>query len=192
MGRLWHRNGKMASKVNTFTDFIACADHLVDAGYTSPAMLAARGGSAGGLLMGAVMNLRPELFKAMIAQVPFVDVINTMLDETLPLTVIEWEEWGNPAIPEQYEWMRSYSPYDNVQPVEYPAMLVTAGLNDPRVAYWEPAKWVAKLRATATFRGPLLLKTEMGAGHGGPSGRYDAWREEALIQSFLLDQIAEL
>jgi oligopeptidase B len=112
-----------------------------------------------------------------------------MLDETLPLTVIEWEEWGNPAIPEQYEWMRSYSPYDNVQLVEYPAMLVTAGLNDPRVAYWEPAKWVAKLRATATCRGPLLLKTEMGAGHGGPSGRYDAWREEALIQSFLIDQI---
>ncbi len=189
MGRLWHRNGKMASKVNTFTDFIACADHLVDAGYTEPSMLAARGGSAGGLLMGAVMNLRPELFKAVIAQVPFVDVINTMLDETLPLTVIEWEEWGNPAIPEQYEWMRSYSPYDNVKPVEYPAILVTAGLNDPRVAYWEPAKWVAKLRSTATFRGLLLLKTEMGAGHGGPSGRYDAWREEALIYSFLLDQI---
>jgi oligopeptidase B len=112
-----------------------------------------------------------------------------MLDETLPLTVIEWEEWGNPTIPEQYEWMRSYSPYDNVTATEYPAVLVTAGLNDPRVAYWEPAKWVAKLRSTATFRGPLLLKTEMGAGHGGPSGRYDAWREEALICSFLLDQI---
>ncbi len=192
MGRLWHRNGKMATKINTFTDFIRCADHLVDAGYTQPSVLAARGGSAGGLLMGAVINLRPELFKAVIAQVPFVDVINTMLDETLPLTVIEWEEWGNPAIPEQYEWMRSYSPYDNVQRVEYPAMLVTAGLNDPRVAYWEPAKWVAKLRSTATFRGPLLLKTEMGAGHGGPSGRYDAWREEALVYGFLLDQITEL
>ncbi len=189
MGRLWHRSGKMASKVNTFTDFIACAEHLIDAGYTQPSMLAARGGSAGGLLMGAVMNLRPDLFQAIIAQVPFVDVINTMLDETLPLTVIEWEEWGNPAIPEQYEWMRAYSPYDNVQAVEYPAMLVTAGLNDPRVAYWEPAKWVAKLRATATFRGPLLLKTEMGAGHGGPSGRYDAWREEALVYGFMLDQI---
>ncbi|MDH3248392.1 MAG: S9 family peptidase [Acidimicrobiia bacterium] len=189
MGRLWHRSGKMASKINTFTDFIACADHLIDAGYTEPSMLAARGGSAGGLLMGAVMNLRPELFKAIIAQVPFVDVINTMLDETLPLTVMEWEEWGNPAIPEQYEWMRSYSPYDNVTATDYPAMLVTAGLNDPRVAYWEPAKWVAKLRSTATFRGPLLLKTEMGAGHGGPSGRYDAWKEEALIYSFLLDQI---
>lgn len=189
MGRLWHRSGKMASKVNTFTDFIACAEHLIDAGYTQPSMLAARGGSAGGLLMGAVMNLRPDLFQAIIAQVPFVDVINTMLDETLPLTVIEWEEWGNPAIPEQYEWMRAYSPYDNVQAVEYPAMLVTAGLNDPRVAYWEPAKWVAKLRATATFRGPLLLKTEMGTGHGGPSGRYDAWREEALVYGFMLDQI---
>ncbi len=192
MGRLWHRSGKMASKVNTFTDFVACADHLVGAGYTASSLLAARGGSAGGLLMGAVMNLRPELFRAVIAQVPFVDVINTMLDDSLPLTVIEWEEWGNPTIPEQYEWMREYSPYDNVTPVEYPAMLVTAGLNDPRVAYWEPAKWVAKLRSTATFRGPLLLKTEMGAGHGGPSGRYDAWREEALVISFILDQITDL
>ena len=139
--------------------------------------------------MGSAMNLRPDLFAAVVAQVPFVDVINTMLDETIPLTVIEWEEWGNPHDPEQYEWMRSYSPYDNVRPVEYPALLVTAGLNDPRVAFWEPAKWVAKLRSTATSRGPILLKTDMGSGHGGPSGRYDSWREEALILSFILDQV---
>ena len=130
--------------------------------------------------MGAVMNLRPELFKAIIAQVPFVDVINTMLDETLPLTVIEWEEWGNPAIPEQYEWMRSYSPYDNVTATEYPAMLVTAGLNDPRVAYWEPAKWVAKLRAMKTDQNRLLFKCALEAGHGGVSGRYERLREQAL------------
>lgn len=189
MGRLWHRSGKMAAKINTFTDFVTCADHLIAAGTTEPSVIAARGGSAGGLLVGAVMNLRPELLRAVIAQVPFVDVINTMLDQSLPLTVIEWEEWGNPTIPEQYRWMRAYSPYDNVADTEYPAVLVTAGLNDPRVAYWEPAKWVAKLRATSSFRGPLLLKTDMGAGHGGPSGRYDAWREEALIISFLIDQI---
>lgn len=190
MGKLWHRAGKMANKMNTFTDFVACAEHLVSTGITEPAKLAARGGSAGGLLMGSVMNLRPDLFAAVVAQVPFVDVINTMLDETIPLTVIEWEEWGNPHDREHYEWMRSYSPYDNVRPVEYPALLVTAGLNDPRVAFWEPAKWVAKLRATATARGPILLKTDMGAGHGGPSGRYDAWREEALILAFILDQVA--
>ncbi len=190
MGKLWHRDGKMANKMNTFTDFVACAEHLVAEGITEPARLAARGGSAGGLLMGAVMNLRPDLFAAVVAQVPFVDVINTMLDETIPLTVIEWEEWGNPHDPEQYEWMRSYSPYDNVRATDYPALLVTAGINDPRVAFWEPAKWVAKLRDVAGSRGPLLLKTDMGAGHGGPSGRYDSWREEALILSFVLDQIA--
>ena len=189
MGKLWHRDGKMANKMNTFTDFVACAEYLVDEGITEPERLAARGGSAGGLLMGAVMNLRPDLFAAIVAQVPFVDVINTMLDETIPLTVIEWEEWGNPHDPEQFEWMRSYSPYDNVRSTEYPALLVTAGINDPRVAFWEPAKWVAKLRDVATCRGPLLLKTDMGAGHGGPSGRYDSWREEAMVLSFVLDQI---
>ena len=190
MGRLWYRTGKMASKVNTFTDFITCADHLIETRTTESHMMAARGGSAGGLLMGAVMNMRPDLFGAIVAQVPFVDVINTMLDESLPLTVGEWEEWGNPKIPEHYQWMRKYSPYDNLAEVEYPAVLATGGLNDPRVAYWEPAKWIARLRSIASSRGPVLLKTDMGAGHGGPSGRYDAWREEALISSFVLDQIA--
>jgi oligopeptidase B len=139
--------------------------------------------------MGAIANQRPDLFRAIVAEVPFVDVINTMLDDTLPLTVIEWEEWGNPAIEEQYRWMRAYAPYENLRAgEEYPAMLVTAGLNDPRVSYWEPAKWTARMRADVRHRGPLLLKTEMGAGHGGPSGRYDAWRDEAFVLAFLLDQ----
>lgn len=190
MGKLWHRNGKMAHKLNTFTDFNTCAQHLVDSGLTTTDMIAAWGGSAGGLLMGACANLRPDLYKAIVAQVPFVDVINTMLDETLPLTVIEWEEWGNPNLAEQYEWMREYSPYDNVAATEYPALFVGAGLNDPRVGYWEAAKWVAKLRAVATNRGPMVLKTEMGSGHGGPSGRYESWKEAALVISFILDQIS--
>jgi oligopeptidase B len=189
MGRLWYEDGKLAAKQNTFTDFIAAAEALVAHGYTTPELLAARGGSAGGLLMGAVANLRPDLFRAIVAEVPFVDVVNTMLDENLPLTVIEWEEWGNPAIEEQYRWMRAYAPYENLRTdVEYPAMLVTAGLNDPRVSYWEPAKWTARMRAEARHRGPLLLKTQMGSGHGGPSGRYDAWRDEAFVLAFLLDQ----
>ncbi len=190
MGRLWYEGGKLAQKMNTFTDFIAAAEHLVASGYTTADRLAVRGGSAGGLLMGAVANLRPELFRAMVAEVPFVDVINTMLDETLPLTVIEWEEWGNPKLEDQYGWMRAYAPYENLDPSrEYPAIFVTAGLNDPRVAYWEPAKWVAALRALTTQRGPLLLKTELGAGHGGKSGRYDQWRDEAEIIAFVLDQL---
>ncbi len=189
MGKPWYESGKMTNKANTFEDFIACARHLIDTGVTTPELLVARGGSAGGLLIGAVANMAPELFKALMAQVPFVDVVNTMLDETLPLTVIEWEEWGNPKIEEQYRWIREYSPYDNVDGREYPAMLVTAGLNDPRVSYWEPAKWVAKLREVGTTRGPLLLKTEMGAGHAGPSGRYDAWKDEAFDLAFMLDQV---
>ncbi len=189
MGKPWYEAGKLAGKKNTFTDFVACAEHLVSVGIADGDRLAARGGSAGGLLMGAVANLAPQRFAAIVAEVPFVDVINTMLDETLPLTVIEWEEWGNPAVEEQYRWMAGYSPYDNVAPVEYPAMLVTAGLNDPRVAYWEPAKWVAKMRAVARHRGPLLLKTEMGAGHGGPSGRYSAWEDEALVLAFILERL---
>jgi oligopeptidase B len=139
--------------------------------------------------MGAVANLRPDLFRAIIAQVPFLDVVNTMLDETLPLTVIEWEEWGNPKVADEYSWIRAYSPYDNVEAKEYPAILATAGLNDPRVSFWEPAKWIARMRAVATTRGPLLLKTEMGSGHGGPSGRYDAWRDEAFDLAFMLDQV---
>ena len=191
MGRLWYEAGKLENKSNTFTDFVAAAETLIDTGYTSPDRLAIRGGSAGGLLMGAVVNLRPELFRVAIAEVPFVDVINTMLDESLPLTVIEWEEWGNPKFEDQYRWMRSYAPYENIGAgTEYPALFVTAGLNDPRVSYWEPAKWVAALRTSTTSRGPVILKTEMGAGHGGKSGRYDAWRDEAEVIAFILDQIA--
>jgi oligopeptidase B len=190
MGRRWYEGGKLLHKRNTFTDFVAAAEHLTAAGYTSPDRLGARGGSAGGLLMGAVSELRPDLFRAVVAEVPFVDVVTTMLDPSLPLTVTEWDEWGNPADDrETYEYMKSYSPYDNVVPTEYPAFLVTAGLNDPRVCYWEPAKWVAKLRATKTDDRLLVLKTEMGAGHGGPSGRYDAWRDEAMVLAFLIDQL---
>lgn len=187
MGRAWYEQGRLMNKRNTFTDFIACAEHLVAGGWTSPERLVIRGGSAGGLLMGAVANMRPDLFAAVIAEVPFVDVLTTMSDDTLPLTVTEWEEWGNPRDdPDAYAYMKSYSPYDNVQPVTYPALYVTAGLNDPRVGYWEPAKWVAKLRATKTDEKPLLLRTELGAGHQGPSGRYDAWRDEARVQAFIL------
>jgi len=140
--------------------------------------------------MGAVANQAPDRFATIVAEVPFVDVVTTMLDETLPLTVIEWEEWGNPRQPEDFGWMRAYSPYDNAGPIDYPAMLVTAGLNDPRVAFWEPAKWVAKMRVTGRHRGPLLLKTEMGAGHAGPSGRYGVWKDEAFVLAFVLDRIA--
>jgi oligopeptidase B len=190
LGRRWYEDGKLEHKPNTFTDFIACAERLVADGYVSRERLGARGGSAGGLLIGAVANLRPDLFRAIVAEVPFVDCLTTILDETLPLTVTEWEEWGNPvADPEIYKVMKAYSPYDNVEAKDYPAMLVTGGLNDPRVQYWEPAKWVAKLRATKTDDQPLLLKTEMGAGHAGPSGRYDAWRDEAFVLAFLLDQL---
>ncbi|MGZ8733747.1 MAG: S9 family peptidase [Acidimicrobiia bacterium] len=190
MGRAWYEDGRLANKTNTFTDFIASAETLIDAGYTSPQRLAARGASAGGLLMGAISNLRPDLFRVIVAQVPFVDAVTTMLDDNLPLTITEWEEWGNPVEdPRIYTLMKSYSPYDNIEAKEYPALLVTGGLNDPRVQYWEPAKWVAKLRATKTGNRALLLKTEMGAGHGGPSGRYDAWRDEALVLAFVIDQL---
>jgi len=187
MGRTWYEDGRLEHKMNTFTDFISCAEHLVATGYTSPSRLAARGGSAGGLLMGAVMNLRPDLFAAIVAEVPFVDVVTTMLDASLPLTVTEWEEWGDPRDPDDYARMRAYSPYDNVRVEDYPAVLVTSGLNDPRVQYWEPAKWVAKLRVSSTSAKPIYLRTEMGAGHGGPSGRYDAWRDEALVLAFVCD-----
>ncbi len=190
LGRQWYEQGRLKAKRNTFDDFIACAEHLCDHGYTSPDRLGARGGSAGGLLMGAVANLRPELFRAVVAEVPFVDVVTTMQDVELPLTVTEWEEWGNPLdIADDYRYMLSYSPYDNVEPKAYPALLVTAGLNDPRVSYWEPAKWVAKLRAVKTDDRTLLLKTEMGAGHGGPSGRYDVWRDEAMVLAFLITEL---
>ncbi len=189
MGRGWYDDGKMLRKRNTFTDFIAVADHLVRERYTSSDRLAIRGGSAGGLLMGAVTNMRPDLFRVVVADVPFVDVINTMLDPTIPLTTQEWQQWGNPSREPDQSYMRAYSPYDNVAAKDYPAMLVTAGLNDPRVAYWEPAKWVAKLRATKTGNDLLLLKTNMGAGHAGSSGRYDRLEEEAFRYAFILDQI---
>jgi oligopeptidase B len=196
MGRAWYENGRMEHKVNTFSDFIDCARHLVDAGVARPDALAGRGASAGGLLIGAVANMAPETFAALVAQVPFVDCLTTMLDDQLPLTVGEWEEWGNPAADESaYLRMRAYSPYDNVTAVNpdgssrtYPDLLVTAGLNDPRVSYWEPAKWVAKLRVLSPAT-TVFLRTEMGAGHGGPSGRYDAWKEEALVIAFLLDAL---
>ena len=188
MGRHWYEQGRLEHKRNTFTDFIACAEHLIATGWSAPGRLVIRGGSAGGLLMGAVTNMRPELWAGVVAEVPFVDVLTTMSDETLPLTVTEWEEWGDPVHDAHaYETMRSYSPYDNVGPVAYPAMYVTAGLNDPRVGFWEPAKWVCKLRATRTEDGPpLLLRTELGAGHLGPSGRYEAWRDEARVQAFVI------
>ncbi len=189
MGRGWYDDGKMLRKKNTFTDFVAAAEHLVREGYTRTDRLAIRGGSAGGLLMGAVTNMRPDLFRVVVADVPFVDVINTMLDASIPLTTQEWQQWGNPARRDQYAYMKSYSPYDNVEAKEYPSILVTAGLNDPRVGYWEPAKWVAKLRATKTDKNSLLLKTNMGAGHGGSSGRYDYLKEMAFRYAFVLDQI---
>ena len=184
MGRRWYDDGKFLQKRNTFGDFIACAEEM----RTSVGKLVAMGGSAGGLLMGAVVNERPDLFDGVLALVPFVDVVTTMLDESIPLTVGEFEEWGNPKDPEYYAYMKSYSPYDNVKPQAYPPMLVTTGINDTRVAFWEPAKWVAKLRATKTNpEAPLVLKTELGAGHGGPSGRYNTWRERALWWAFALD-----
>ena len=190
LGRPWYEDGKLLRKVNTFTDFIACAEHLFTAGYTRPEQLAIRGASAGGLLIGAVLNLRPDLCCAAVAEVPFVDCLSTILDPTLPLTITEWEEWGNPLEnPEAYAYMRSYSPYENVHEAPYPAILATAGLNDPRVAYWEPAKWVQRLRERTTSGRPAYLKTEMGAGHGGPSGRYDSWRDEALVFAFVLDAL---
>ncbi len=187
MGRKWYEAGKFLNKTNTFTDFIACAEHLIEQGWTSPKQLAISGGSAGGLLIGAVVNKRPELFKVAIAQVPFVDVVTTILDPDLPLSVLEWDEWGNPNKPDFYHYMKTYSPYDNVTAQAYPNLLITAGLNDPRVSYWEPAKWTAKLRTTKTNSNKLLLKTNMGAGHGGASGRYGRLKEIAFDDAFLLD-----
>lgn len=187
LGRHWYLQGKLKQKLNTFTDFVDCAQFLVDQGYTAPHRLTAMGRSAGGLLMGTVVNLRPDLFLGVIAGVPFVDVINTVLDPTIPLTVIEWEEWGNPNKPDEYVYMRAYSPYDNLEARAYPHILATAGFNDSRVQYWEPAKWVAKLRTLKTDHKRLLLKTNMGAGHGGASGRFDYLKETAFEYAFLLD-----
>ena len=191
MGRPWYDDGKMMKKMNTFTDFIDVAEHLVAEGYTSRDRIIAHGGSAGGLLMGAVANMRPDLFKVIVADVPFVDVINTMLDASIPLTAQEWEQWGNPQVEEHYRYMRQYSPYDNVSRQDYPRMLVISGINDSRVAYWEPTKWVARLRATKTDRNPLLLRMQMGAGHGGGSGRYERYREMAFRYAFMIDQVGQ-
>jgi oligopeptidase B len=188
LGRWWYDDGKLRKKKNTFTDFIACAEHLVASGYTAPERLFAMGGSAGGLLMGAVVNLRPDLFHGVVAQVPFVDVVTTMLDESIPLTTGEYDEWGNPNQPEDYAYIRSYSPYDNMDPVTWPHLLVMTGLHDSQVQYWEPAKWVARRRALQLDAGRrLLLKTNMDAGHGGASGRFRQYREIALQYAFLLD-----
>ncbi len=187
MGRLWYEQGKLLNKRNTFTDYIACAEYLIEKGLTQSGELVGYGGSAGGLLMGAVVNMRPELFRAIVAHVPFVDVVNTMLDADLPLTVLEYEEWGNPNDIKFYQYIRSYSPYDNVKRQSYPHMLVTAGFNDTRVHYWEPAKWVAKLRTMKTDSNRLLLRTNMGEGHSGASGRYDTIKEVARDYAFILD-----
>ena len=189
LGRAWYEKGKRFYKRNTFTDFIACAEHLIAKGYTRAGNIVCYGGSAGGMLMGAAVNLRPDLWRAVVAVVPFVDVLNTMLDSSLPLTVIEYEEWGNPAEKKAYEYIRSYSPYDNLERRDYPSMLVLSGFNDRRVQYWEPAKWVAKLRALKTDANPLLLRTRMGEGHKGASGRYDYLQDVAREYAFILERV---
>lgn len=189
MGRKWYEDGKLQKKRNTFTDFIAVAKDLIEKGYTTPQKIAARGGSAGGLLVGAVANMAGDLFQVIVPDVPFVDVVTTMLDETIPLTTLEWDEWGDPRKREDYFYIKSYSPYDNVEAKPYPHMYVTTGLNDPRVAYWEPAKWVARLRALKTDDNTLVLKTNMGAGHFGVSGRYNQLRESAECYAFILDKL---
>lgn len=187
MGRQWYEEGKLLKKMNTFTDFVDCSKHLINEKYTSPKHMYASGGSAGGLLMGVVANIAPQLYNGIIASVPFVDVVTTMLDETIPLTTGEYDEWGNPNFPEYYDYIKSYSPYDNVVAQNYPNMLVTTGLHDSQVQYWEPAKWVAKLRELKTDKNILLFHTNMEAGHGGASGRFEALREVAEEYAFLLE-----
>ena len=189
MGWDWYENGKLLKKRNTFHDFIDCAEHLIAQGYTSAGRIAAAGGSAGGMLMGAVVNERPDLFGCVVAHVPFVDVLNTMLDDSLPLTTMEYNEWGNPNDAEYYRYMRTYSPYDNVRRQAYPAMLVTGGISDPRVTYWEPAKWVARLRDLRTDQNPLLLKIHMDSGHAGASGRFERIKEVAEEYAFILNAL---
>lgn len=186
MGRDWYEDGKMFNKKNTFNDYVDCAKYLIDQNYTSPNHLYAMGGSAGGLLMGAVANQAPELFNGMVAAVPFVDIVSTMLDESIPLTTNEFDEWGNPKNEKAYNYILSYSPYDNVTEQAYPNMLITTGLFDSQVQYWEPAKWVAKLRDKKTDDNLLLLHTNMGAGHGGASGRFKKHKETALEYAFFL------
>jgi oligopeptidase B len=189
LGRIWYEEGKLLSKMNTFLDFISCAEFLVKSGYTSNNSLMAMGGSAGGLLMGVIANLRPSLFTAIVASVPFVDVVTTMLDDSIPLTTFEYDEWGNPHEAVYYQYMKSYSPYDNIVQQEYPSMLITAGWHDSQVQYWEPAKYVAKLRVHNTGSRPILLYTEMDAGHSGASGRYERYKETSLIYAFLLNVV---
>ena len=187
MGRSWYEDGKLLKKKNTFNDFIDCGKHLISKKYTSKEHMYAAGGSAGGLLMGAVLNMEPTLFKGMLAQVPFVDVVTTMLDESIPLTTGEYDEWGNPNNKEYYDYILSYSPYDNVEKKAYTNLLVTTGLHDSQVQYWEPAKWVAKLRDYKTDDNILLLQTNMKAGHGGSSGRFEYLKEIALEYAFIMD-----
>jgi oligopeptidase B len=190
LGYRWYLDGKLDKRSNTFNDFVDVAKGLIEAGFARPGRISISGGSAGGELVGAVLNQAPELWGAAVAHVPFVDVLNTMLDDSLPLTPGEWPEWGNPITdPEAFALIRGYSPYDNVEPKAYPPLLITAGLNDPRVTYWEPAKWAAKLRANKTDDNVLLLKTNMGAGHGGKSGRFEHLREDAEEQAFILWQL---
>ncbi|HJS17107.1 MAG TPA: S9 family peptidase [Anaerolineales bacterium] len=189
MGRAWYEEGRLFHKKNSFTDFIACAEHLIQQGFTSREKLAITGGSAGGLLVSACLTMRPDLFRAVIAKVAFVDVVTTMSDPTIPLTALEYDEWGNPENPESYQYMMSYSPYDNIRPVEYPHLLITTGLNDPRVAYWEPAKFAAKLRELKTDDNLLLLHTNYASGHAGASGRYDSLKEVAVDYAFLIDRL---
>jgi oligopeptidase B len=189
LGKPWHDQGRMARKMNSFTDFIAVAEHLIANGYTSSNRMAIQGGSAGGLLMGAVSNLRPDLFGVVVSLVPFVDVLNTMLDDTLPLTVGEYEEWGNPNERNAYFRIKAYCPYTNIEAQPYPAMLVRTSLNDSQVMYWEPAKYVARLRALKTNDSPLLFRINMDAGHGGASGRYDYLQETALDYAFILSEL---
>ena len=186
MGEEWRDAGRMAHKMTTFTDFVSCAEYFIRAQRTTPQQLVISGGSAGGMLMGAVLNLRPDLFRAAILDVPFVDVLNTMLDDSLPLTTSEYVEWGNPNVKAEYAWMKAYSPYDNLKPAAYPHVLVKVGLNDSQVPYWEGAKYAARLRDVRTDKNLTLLHCDMGAGHGGVSGRYDALKETARDQTFLL------
>jgi oligopeptidase B len=189
MGRWWYEDGKLLKKKNTFYDFIDCGDYLVEQKFTSPDKMFAMGGSAGGLLMGAVVNMRPDLWKGVIADVPWVDVITTMMDTSIPLTTGEFDEWGNPQDKEYYDYMLSYSPYDQVEAKEYPAMLVTTGYHDSQVQYFEPAKWVAKLRVMKTDDNPLIFHINMEAGHGGVSGRFRQYREITLGYAFMLDLV---
>jgi oligopeptidase B len=187
MGREWYEEGKLLNKINTFSDFNDCAQYLIDNKFTSPENLFAMGGSAGGLLMGAIVNMKPDLYKGVVAAVPFVDVVTTMLDPTIPLTTFEWDEWGDPRIKEYYDYMLSYSPYDQVKAIEYPNLLVTTGFWDSQVQYWEPAKWVAKLRDMKTGNNILIMDCNMSSGHGGASGRFERLRSTALEYAFMLD-----